>query len=129
MTRKAHCCCGSCSIEVEGEPLLNAICHCSNCKRRTGSGFGWSAYFDDERVGGRTGDLRTYDIVGVNPQRRWFCTTCGTTLLWKAEARPRQTGVAGGCFIDPPLPEPSATVSNRGRCTWLGLPAGWRTTL
>jgi len=40
VTRKALCCCGACSIEVEGDPAINAICHCANCKRRTGSAFG-----------------------------------------------------------------------------------------
>ena len=129
MTRKAHCCCGSCSIEVEGEPVLNALCHCTNCKRRTGSAFGWSAYFADERVVGRRGDFCLYVIAGGNPQQRWFCAICGSTVLWKLAARPHQTGIAGGCFADPPLPAPSVTVSNNGRGVWLGLPTDWRTSL
>jgi len=36
---------------------------------------------------------------------------------------------SGGCFADDPLEPPSVTVSNDGRCTWLGLPAEWRTAL
>jgi hypothetical protein len=129
MTRKASCCCGACSVEVEGEPILNAICHCANCKRRTGSAFGWSTYFADERVMGRNGDFGVYEIAGANPQHRWFCAVCGSTLLWKVAARPAETGVADGCFADPPLPPPSATVSNNGRCAWLDLPGEWRTSL
>ncbi len=129
MTRKASCCCGACSVEVEGEPDLNAICHCNNCKRRTGSAFGWSAYFADERMLGRQGDFRVYEIADRNPQQRWFCTVCGSTVFWKLAARPHQTGIAGGCFGDPPLPEPTVTVSNAGRCAWLGLPDDWRMSL
>ncbi len=129
MTRKARCCCGACSIEVEGEPLLNAVYHCGNCKRRIGSAFGWSAYFADERVTARTGNFGVYDIDGGNRQRRWFCAICGTTLLWKADAWPARTGVAGGCFTEIPLTEPTATVSNGGRCAWLGLPVDWRTSI
>jgi len=129
MARKAACCCGICSIEVEGEPVLNALCHCANCKRRTGSAFGWSAYFADERVIAQSGTFGVYEITGANQQRRWFCAACGTTLLWQAAVRPAQTGIAGGCFTDTPLPAPAATVSNNGRCAWLGLPADWRTSL
>ena len=129
MTRKAQCCCGACSIEVEGEPVLNAICHCGNCKRRTGSAFGWSAYFADDQVTARTGDFSLYEITGAKAQRRWFCATCGTTLLWQAEEWPSRTGIAGGCFTGTPLPVPAATVSNDGRCAWLGLPADWRMSL
>ena len=128
MTRKAHCCCGAC-IEVEGEPALNAICHCTNCKRRTGSAFGWSAYFADEQVKAKAGAFDLYEITGAKGQRRWFCAACGTTLLWEAGNRLSQTGIAGGCFSETPLPEPSITVSNHGRCAWLGLPAAWRTSL
>lgn len=40
---KASCCCGKSTIEAEGPVRLNAICHCENCKRRTGSALGWSA--------------------------------------------------------------------------------------
>jgi hypothetical protein len=129
MTRKANCCCGACSVEVEGEPVLNAICHCGNCKRRTGSAFGWSAYFPDKRVKPPGGELRLYELTGDNPQQRWFCAACGSTLLWKVKGRPAETGIAGGCFVDPPLSEPSVTVSNNGRCAWLALPAGWHTSL
>ena len=40
MVRRAVCCCGQATIEVEGEPAIHAVCHCDNCKRRTGSAFG-----------------------------------------------------------------------------------------
>ena len=70
MTRKAKCCCGACSIDVEGDPALNALCHCLNCKRRTGSAFGWSAYFADAAVKGHSGDLRVYEIAGAGRLQR-----------------------------------------------------------
>ena len=129
MTAKAICCCNACSVEVEGEPVLNAICHCANCKRRTGSAFGWSVYVADSQVVRRDGEFRVYDIAGARPQRRWFCAACGSTLFWKTSWRPYQTGIAGGCFVGDKLPQPSVTVSNDGRCDWLGLPMQWRTSL
>lgn len=43
MVRTATCCCGQTSIEVSGEPVFHCVCHCDNCKRRTGSAFGVSA--------------------------------------------------------------------------------------
>ncbi len=130
MTRTARCCCGACSIEVEGEPAINAICHCANCKRRTGSAFGWSSYFADEQVTQKTGDMRCYELTGGgHPQQRWFCAHCGTTLFWKSAFHPGRTGIAGGCFVEQPLAGPNVTVSNNGRCGWVSLPAEWRTSL
>ena len=129
MTRKATCCCGNCTIEVEGEPAINALCHCGNCKRRTGSAFGWSVYFRDGQVLRQDGQFIVYAIADGTPQQRWFCNNCGSTLYWKTDFMPDHMGIAGGCFAEDSLPEPELTVSNEGRCSWLGLPASWRTAL
>ena len=129
MVRTASCCCGTATIEVEGDPALHAVCHCDNCKRRTGSAFGISAYFTDAQLRGTSGETEIYAIGGDKSQQRHFCKICGTTLFWKASWFARMTGIAGGCFTDPPLPEPTLTVSNGGRCPWLTLPEDWATTL
>lgn len=128
MTRVAKCCRGRCAVEVAWEPVINALCHCRNCKARTGSAFGWSAYFDDDRHVRIEGEFTTYEI-GPGRQRRSFCRHCRTTLFWKVSWIEGRTGVAGGCVAESALAEPSATVSNDGRCAWLGLPPSWATSL
>ena len=132
MTREAKCCCGACAIQVKGEPEINAVCHCENCRRRTGSAFGWSAYFKNDQVTATIGAFRTYSPPGKardteNWQERVFCGTCGTTLSWRSRDFEGLTGIAGGCFTETPLPEPTLTVANETRCAWVGLPAGWKT--
>jgi len=124
--RKAVCCCGDCAIEVEGEPVLNAICNCSSCKKRTGSAFGWSAYFPDDKVVARTGELKIYSKRGEAGYDRFFCARCGTTLYWKSFAfLSDATAVAGGCFADDPIPAPMMSASDAGRCAWITLPEAW----
>jgi hypothetical protein len=126
MNRIASCCCGACEIEVAGEPVLNAICHCDNCKRRTGSAFGWSAYFADDAVVARRGEPVRFEPSYVARPTRYFCAACGTTLYWTSEIfMPGHTGVAGGCFTATPLAEPTVTATDQKRCVWLGLPEGW----
>jgi hypothetical protein len=124
--RTARCCCGACSISVEGEPTLNGICHCSSCKRRTGSAFGWSSYFPDAAVLAKTGTFGVYAKDGAAGYNRFFCSHCGTTLYWKSFGfLPDQTGVAGGCFTDNPLPEPNLSAQDKDHCAWLTIPEGW----
>ena len=123
MTRIARCCCQACSIEVEGEPTLNAVCNCSSCKRRTGSAFGWSAYFRDEDIKSRQGELKAYVVKGPPTATRWFCANCGTTMLW--DGMPGQTGFAAGCFAETPLPEPNIVAYDDRRCPWVTLPETW----
>jgi len=108
MPRKAHCCCSSCSIEVD--------------KRRARSAFGRSAWSADEPVTASTGDFALREIAGGNRQRRWFCASCGTSLLRKADTWPARTVAAGGCFTEMRPTEPTATASTSDRRGWLGVP-------
>ena len=127
MTRKAICCCGACAITVEGDPILNGICHCENCRRRTGSAFGWSAYFVGDQIRAIDGDLTIYALDPSDPprQQRFFCPTCGTTLFWRSGAHPDHTGVAGGCFVEGRLDEPTVTASDDKRLHWMVAPEHW----
>lgn len=121
----ARCCCGACTIEVKGAPTLNGVCHCASCKQRTGSAFGWSVYFADSDVIAKTGETNVYAKDGPAGYRRHFCAACGTTLWWKSFGLlPQDTGIAGGCFVDP-LPAPNLSATDNGRCAWLGLPEDW----
>jgi hypothetical protein len=131
MTREARCACGACAIQVKGEPAINGVCHCADCKRRTGSAFGWSAYFPNGNIIATLGAFRTYSVRGgagaENTQERVFCGTCGTTLFWRSHDFEGLTGIAGGCFTEPALPEPAMTIENETRCAWVTLPEGWKT--
>jgi hypothetical protein len=125
MTYIARCCCQACELVAEGEPVLNAVCHCDNCKRRTGSAFGWSAYFLDAQVAAPKGELGRYHVVSTDSDR-FFCEACGTTLFWASKGfMPGHTGVAGGCFTETPLPEPNLSARDPQRCAWIALPQGW----
>ncbi|HEV2365379.1 MAG TPA: GFA family protein [Caulobacteraceae bacterium] len=125
-TRRARCACGDLWIEVEGEPSLNAVCFCDNCKQRTGSAFGWSCYFRDDQVKGRGGAASAYRIEKPEFQaERRFCRRCGSTLTWTVSIYPGVTGVAGGCFAPGEIGGPTGAASNHGRFDWLALPEHW----
>ncbi|WP_456320192.1 GFA family protein [Paraneptunicella aestuarii] len=129
MIRTAKCCCGKTSIRVSGEPKVHAVCHCLNCKKRTGSAFGISAYFRDEQIQQQEGETSIYQVDKPSSQYRHFCPHCGTTLFWKVELFPGLTGVAGGCFAEQPLPEPVYTASNEHKLDWCRLPEYWKTSI
>lgn len=127
MTRTATCCCGKASLDVQGSPELHGICHCSDCKKRTGSAFGISAYFKSDNVLNIRGEFSCYSLQGSQTnalQQRYFCKACGTTLYWKISTSPDLIGVAGGCFSQSPLGEPTYSSSTKGKLTWVKLP--WR---
>jgi len=125
MTRTATCCCGSASITVQDDPILNGICHCNDCKRRTGSAFGWSAYYPDERVRERTGEWATYAPTAQPGQIRYACKTCSTVMWWTTPGLPDAIGTPAGIFLDPPLPEPEGTYQHSDHVPWFAVPEHW----
>ena len=68
--RNGGCSCGAVRYVVTGEPTLTGICHCTLCRKETGSVF--MAYADWPRDAFEaTGEVRTFD-------GRSFCPNCGS---------------------------------------------------
>ena len=129
MQRTAICACGQATITVDADPEMHGVCHCTNCKRRTGSAFGISAYFPKSSVVEQTGATHVYAFHHTSQnhdQQRHFCANCGTTLYWYLSALPQLIGIAAGCFADGGLPEPTYSVTHRKREAWLMLPPTWK---
>jgi hypothetical protein len=125
----ATCACGQASITVRAAPKMLGACHCTNCKRRTGSAFGVSAYFERSAVVARGGETQIYAFRHAaqdHDQERHFCKVCGTTLFWYISTLPEQIGIAGGCFAEQGLPEPTYSVADQKREAWVTLPSHWR---
>jgi hypothetical protein len=105
---------------------MHGVCHCTNCKRRTGSAFGISVYFDRSAVVDQTGKTKIYAFHHASQkhdQQRHFCVSCGTTLFWYISTVPEKIGIAGGCFADEEMPEPTYSVTDRKRESWVSLPS------
>lgn len=120
MTRTAACACGDCRVSVVDEPIFGGLCHCQNCRQRTGSAFGWQAYWPTARVN-LAGPLQRYDLAPSWGQHRLFCPRCGTTLAWQTMHRPGEFGVAAG-GLEPALPAPDASYRDSRRFDWVALP-------
>jgi hypothetical protein len=125
----ATCAYGQASITVNSSPTMHGVCHCTNCKRRTGSAFGISAYFDRSAVVKERGNTSVYSFRHESQnhdQERHFCAICGTTLFWYVSTLPEKIGIAAGCFADEGLPEPTYSVTDHKREPWLSLPLKWK---
>jgi hypothetical protein len=59
-------------------------------------------------------------------QARHFCPRCGSTLYWTISSLPDLIGVAGGCFADESLSEPTHSITHRKKESWLALPQTWK---
>jgi hypothetical protein len=119
-TRVARCACGGLAISASGEPVRISICHCLECKRRTGSVFSWNAHWPGERVA-IEGNYRSYERSSDDGGwvRQHFCPTCGVMVFYEIELRPGIVSVPVGAFADPAFPAPTVEVYEDRRCPWL----------
>lgn len=127
MNNKAKCCCGSAIVEIEGKPEISAVCHCDDCKKRTGSAFGWSVYVQKEAFKHIAGNLSAYVIEKseqYGKQERYFCEVCGTTLFWKASSVSHLIGIAGGCFEAKESVLPQGQANTDSKLCWVNLEVG-----
>jgi hypothetical protein len=71
--RSGGCACGRVCYQLFGEPFLADVCHCTKCRKESGSMF--TAYAKwPIRSFSLDGETRTYE-------GRSFCPTCGSRLF------------------------------------------------
>jgi hypothetical protein len=124
-SHEGGCLCGAVRYRAVGEPAVAGVCHCTYCKRRTGSAFGVGAYFAEAAVE-ITGVLKTYEYRS-DESNRWlkteFCPNCGTTVTWSGEALPGVPGIAAGTFGDPNWIKPAIHAWTRSALHWVVFPS------
>ena len=120
-SRQAECACGALRAVANGSPDRLSLCHCLDCKRRSGSAFAWTASYPANRIE-VSGEYRTWERS--SDEGRWarfhFCGTCGTIVWYEIEARPNMISIPAGTFADPDFPAPDIEVYEDRRCPWLG---------
>jgi hypothetical protein len=123
------CQCGAVRYRVVGDPTYAAVCHCTACKRRTGSAFGMAAYFDEAAVEITRGVPKVYECRS-DESNRWakneFCPSCGTTVTWTAEFLPGLRSIAPGTLDDPNWIRPKIHAWTRSALHWVTFPADVR---
>jgi hypothetical protein len=124
VVRGGGCSCGAVRFETTGDPVRVGVCHCKECQLRTGSAFGISCYFPADNVKVVQGSPKTYERT--SDSGRWariqFCSQCGSSVLFRVEARPESIGVAGGAFDDTDWIQPELHAWARSAQRWLELP-------
>lgn len=92
------CLCGQVSFEVHGGFSEASLCHCSICRRATGSGFGaYGEVKEDHLVWPQgkalLGEYRVSDLL-----RKFFCKNCGSTIATHHQSWPEYYYLSLGCL-------------------------------
>jgi len=118
-----RCNCGALAVTCTGAPIRVSVCHCTDCKTRTGSAFSWNARFSARQVGieGASASWRSAGPSGAVTVRQ-FCPTCGVTIAYRSEAEPEIVAIPCGTLEGDGI-EPHRTAWEERRNAWVEITA------
>lgn len=123
MTRlTGKCYCGAVAYEVEDAFVYAANCHCSNCRRTTGSAFKPFAGIERQKfavVKGEDGLL----IFGDAENHNGHCKDCGS-LLYSLVREAAWVHVAMGTLVDAPTIRPTHHIFVGSKAPWYEITDG-----
>lgn len=122
LVRTAACQCGQLSAVCTGDPVRISVCHCLDCKRRSGSAFAAQARFPVEAVT-ITGESNQWSRVGDEGGGAVFdfCPTCGSNVFYRNIDMPDLIAVAIGAFAEPAFPQPFYSVYEDRKHGWVEI--------
>lgn len=113
------CFCGAVAYTVLDEFLYAAYCHCSNCRRTTGSAFKSFAGIGREKLvlAKGHGDLM---IFGDDHGNDTHCKMCGS-LLYSVVRAGAYVHVAMGTLVDVPTMRPNKHIFVGSKAPWFTI--------
>jgi hypothetical protein len=118
-TLAGNCFCGAVEYAVRDEFVYAANCHCSNCRRTTGSAFKPFAGIEREKLVLTRGqnDLLIYGDPQGNDTH---CKVCGS-LLYSVVRDGAYVHVAMGTLVDAPTMRPTKHIFVGSKAPWFTI--------
>lgn len=117
------CMCGACRFTLSAPPRGATYCHCTRCRRRTGTAWSINARLEPGSLTWSAGEelIRWWD-PGDGGWRKGSCSVCGSQLASADPREPQQTGIRFGAFDGDPGVRPSAHLYTRYAASWAEIP-------
>jgi hypothetical protein len=119
----ASCRCGRLKAIATGEPVRVSVCHCLDCKKRSGSAFAVQARWPAEQVEVE-GESRTWVHHADSGNRitHHFCPECGSSLHYAIEGKfDGLIAIPLGAFDDPNFVSPTFSVWEKRKHDWIEI--------
>ena len=126
-TRTASCRCGQLRATVTGEPVRVSVCHCLNCKKRSGSAFAVQARWPKTQAT-IEGASKTFVIVADSGNKATFhfCPDCGSDVYYEIDGKFDDKfndliAIPLGTFDDPFFGTPEYSVWEGRKHPWVEI--------
>ena len=118
-TLKGSCLCGAVKYEVTGEPKRFYDCHCSRCRKATGTGHASNLFLQPAALKWLSGEAQVVAFKLPEAKRftNTFCATCGGRLPRQAKDSDIVMIPAGSLDDAAPI-TPQANIFFDSRASW-----------
>jgi hypothetical protein len=118
------CNCGAIRYRIDAAPLGVAACHCTRCRRQSGSAY--SVNLVAPSAMSIEGELAVFEDTETSSGARVyreFCGRCGSPIRSVLSANPSMVAVKAGTLDDPEPFAPRLHVFTRSKIRWVEIPA------
>ncbi len=115
-----RCLCGGVRYVVADEFLYAANCHCSNCRRATGSAFKPFAGVERKKLRIAEGDHSVMIFGDESSAHDVHCKVCGS-LLYSVVREGAYVHVAMGTLVDDPAIRPAMHIFVGSKAKWFTI--------
>jgi hypothetical protein len=116
---KGSCLCGAVKFEVSGEPTRFYHCHCSRCRKVSGTGHASNLFLQPGTLSWLSGDalVRVFKVPEAKRFANSFCAACGSRLPRQATDSDMVMIPAGSLDDAAPI-APQARIFSESRAHW-----------
>lgn len=117
------CLCGATRYECSDDAGPAGYCHCSDCRRVTGSAFNVSVRFETRAFRIVSGEPKGFTKTADSGREltRHFCTECGSPLFTSSPHHPDHVYVKAGSLDDPALVRAAHQSWTASRVSWAAI--------
>ena len=116
---RGSCLCGAVRFEVTGEPQRFYHCHCSRCRKATGTGHASNLFLQPGSLRWLDGEalVRCFKVPEAKRFTNCFCSTCGSRVPRQVKDTDMVIIPAGSLDTEPPI-KPQARIFWESRASW-----------
>jgi hypothetical protein len=116
-----RCLCGAVTYSTDADPVLQAVCHCTDCQRQTGSPFTVIVGVPRAAFTVEGSTLASVATVGEDhggETQRSFCTACGSPVFSVAAVAPELALIKAGTLDDASWVKPTIEAWTSSQQPW-----------
>jgi len=123
-TITGSCLCGIVKYQITGPFKIFQYCHCSRCRKFTGSAFSPNIFVPPERFNWLSGEefVERYEHPDAKYFATSFCSRCGSSLPWEVQGG-RNIVVPAGTLDEKPDIEPFQNIFWNSKAPWYKDPS------